>query len=159
MPTAGTFAVVKYRERISVPWLWWVIGLAMVASMAVAVYAYVDAWIALLFALFSVAAVVVGLIGFTLNISVSDDELVVGRYRLEREYIADAKPFEGGEATRILGPGADRRNFLVTRPFVKDVVRVDLDDPEDPHPSWLISTKRPKELAAAVVAMNEGEPQ
>ena len=55
-----------------------------------------------------------------------------------------------GPAREALGPGADPRAFLFTRPFLSSVVRVDLRDPADPHPYWLVSTRRPRQLAAAL---------
>jgi len=74
-------------------------------------------------------------------------------YRLESRYIAAAEPYEGEAAREALGPAADPRAFLFTRPFITDVVRIDLDDLADPHPYWLVSTRRPKDLAAALRAL------
>ncbi|SDL74751.1 Protein of unknown function [Tessaracoccus oleiagri] len=157
MPVEGTFAFVTYEERVPAPALWWVIGLGMVASISIAVLAYVDLWVGLLFSLFAVAAVVVGLLSYTLRITVADGVLTVGRNRLEGEYVGEVAALRGPDADRILGPGADQRNFLATRPYLRDVVRIDLADPADPHPSWLVGTRRPDELAAAVRRMGEGD--
>jgi hypothetical protein len=56
-------------------------------------------------------------------------------------------------ATRPVPPRGvdlDARAFLKIRPWVKPVVRIELDDDNDPTPYWLVSTRRPKELAAAL---------
>ena len=53
-------------------------------------------------------------------------------------------------AAHAVGPGADHRAFLFTRPFIRDVVKVTLDDPADPHPYWLVSTRDAAALAAAL---------
>ena len=45
---------------------------------------------------------------------------------------------------------ADARAFLLLRPYVKTAVRVDLEDPADPTPYWLLSSRRPEALAAAL---------
>jgi hypothetical protein len=42
------------------------------------------------------------------------------------------------------------RAHLVIRGWVQPVVRVPIVDPEDPAPYWLVSTRHPKELAAAI---------
>jgi hypothetical protein len=155
MPTHGRFASVAYQERIPAPVVWWIIGLGVVASMSVAVFAYVDVWIGVVFTVLAVAAVVVGLLAYTLRIVVDDGVLAVGRNRLEGRYIAGAVALEGTDAERALGPAADRRSFLATRPYVRSIVRVELDDPADPHPAWLVGSRRPNELAAAVRGIKE----
>ena len=61
-------------------------------------------------------------------------------------------------ATRALvaGPEADARAYLVLRPYVRTAVQVDLADPADPAPYWLISSRHPKRLADALVAAASG---
>ncbi|GAA4905930.1 DUF3093 domain-containing protein [Tessaracoccus lubricantis] len=141
----------SYSERLHIPWWWMVIGLLFVASIAVAVFAYLDVWLAVTVTLLALAAVVLGLLAYgTTRVTVDDAALTAGRYRLERQYIGNVTAYEGEEARVALGPGADNREFLFTRPFIDGVVRVDLNDPADPHSGWLISTRRPAELAAAL---------
>jgi hypothetical protein len=43
----------------------------------------------------------------------------------------------------------------VLRPWVDGVVRVALTDPADPAPYWLVSTRRPEVLAAALERSHE----
>lgn len=135
---------------MSVPWWWWGLGVLLLASLVIAVLAYVDAWAGVVFSVAAAFAIAVLLAGYTLRVQVDDDALVVGRYRLEGRYIAAAEPFEGESARRILGPEADHSALLQTRPYTDALVRIVLDDPADPHASWLISTRRPQELAEAV---------
>nr|WP_284301161.1 DUF3093 family protein [Homoserinibacter gongjuensis] len=40
--------------------------------------------------------------------------------------------------------------WLLIRGWIPDVVRVELDDPQDPTPYWIISSRRADELAAAI---------
>lgn len=152
MPTAGTFADVTFEEHVRVPWTWWLVGLGLIASLAVAVFAYVEVWIASLFLAVTAIALIVGLLLYTLRISFDGKALRAGRNVLEAEYISGAEAFEGDDARRVLGSEADQRDFLVTRPHATGVVRVALDDPADPHPAWLVSTRRPTELAEAINA-------
>ncbi|MDX2025238.1 DUF3093 family protein, partial [Microcella sp.] len=50
------------------------------------------------------------------------------------------------------GQRLDARAFLVLRPDIPAVLRVAVTDPDDPTPYWLLSTRRPEELAAAIAA-------
>lgn len=122
----------------------------LVGSLAVAVLAYVDSTVGIAFSVAAAFAVVVLLIGYGLPVTVDDEALAVGRFRLEGRYIATAEAYEGDAAQRAQGPDADHTALLQTRPYAKGLVRVVLDDPADPHRSWLISTRRPQELAEAV---------
>jgi hypothetical protein len=51
---------------------------------------------------------------------------------------------------RVLGVEADARAYLVTRPYLKHAVRVPVHDPADPTPYWLVATRHPERLAAAL---------
>jgi hypothetical protein len=49
------------------------------------------------------------------------------------------------------GPGGDARNFIVLRPWAAaGGVLVEVQDPLDPHPYWLVSTRRPHALIHAI---------
>lgn len=141
----------SYSERLHIPWLWAVIGLLFVASVTVAVVAYVPTGTAVAVIALTAACVTLGLVAYgRAAITVDPHGLSVGRYRLERAYVGAAQALEGEDARRQLGPEADHRAFLFTRPFIGSLVRVEIDDPADPHPYWLVSTRHPNRLARAI---------
>lgn len=140
-----------YRERLHVPWWWAVIALLFWLSLAVAVVAYVPLQLAVAFSALAAIALCLALVAYSRTlVAVDQDALVAGRYRLTREHIAGVVALSGAPARSAFGPEADHRAFLFTRPFIADLVRVDLADPADPHPYWLVSTRHPEELAAAL---------
>lgn len=140
-----------YSERLSIPWWWLVIGALFVASVGVAVFAYVELWMAVTIIALTLVGVALGLLAYSgTRLTLDENVFTAGRYRLEREYIASATAFEGDAARQAQGPGADRSEFLFTRPFINGLVRIDLADPADPHSAWLVSTRNPGELAAAL---------
>ena len=51
-----------------------------------------------------------------------------------------------------MGADADARAFLVLRPYLKRAVRVPMQDPADPTPYWLVGSRHPDALAAAINA-------
>ncbi|MHA6525137.1 DUF3093 domain-containing protein [Tessaracoccus sp. G1721] len=140
-----------YRERLYIPWWWVVIALLFWLSLAVAVLAYIPAGPAIAFSALAALGIGLALVAYSLTlVGVDNGTLIAGRCKVEGEYIAGAVPLSGEDARVAAGPGADHRAFLFTRPFVSGLVRVDLADPADPHPYWLVSTRRPHELAAAL---------
>ena len=147
-----------YEEQLLLPWWWWLGGLRLTASIGAAVFAYLP-W--------QVSAVVTGLVAIAVaavlvgygssKLIVNDGWLQAGRNRIETRWIESAEGFEGQAAAAAAGPQASRHDFLHTRPYVSGLVRVHLDDPADPHPHWLISTRRPEALAQAINdAVGEG---
>jgi hypothetical protein len=83
-------------------------------------------------------------------IEVQDGRLRAGRAEIALDDIGEATPADEEQARVERGTGLDARAFLVIRGWIKPVVRVPVVDPADPTPYWLISTRRPKELAAAI---------
>ncbi|HRA03978.1 MAG TPA: DUF3093 domain-containing protein [Arachnia sp.] len=143
-----------YRERLYIPWWWVVIALLFWLSLAVAVLAYIPAGPAIAFSVLAAVGMGLALVAYSLTlVGVDGDTLTAGRCRVAGEYISGVSPLSGEAARIATGPGADHRAFLFTRPFVPGLVRVDLADPADPHPYWLVSTRRPEELAAAIDAV------
>ncbi|CAM3210002.1 DUF3093 domain-containing protein [Nocardioides dubius] len=143
----------EYVERLTVPLRWWAQGTMMVASFWLAV-AVVDALSGLaVLAITLIVALVVGggLLSYgAARIEVNDRELRAGRAHIAREHVGTATPLDAEQSHRAAGVDADARAFLVLRPYLKRAVRVEITDPQDPTPYWLISTRHPKRLARAL---------
>lgn len=140
-----------YREHLHVPWWWVIVAVLFVLSLAVAVFAYVPAPVAIWFTALAALGGGLALAAYSwTRVGVEDDAVVAGRNRVTTEWVAGVDALTGDEARAALGPGAGHRDFLFTRPFIRHLVRVRLADPADPHPAWLVSTRRPAEFAAAV---------
>lgn len=138
------------------PW-WWLVVIFFVVSLAVAVFAYVDPITgAVVTGLFTFALVTLVLTYGGARISVDDAGLNVGRFHLGAEWIGDAEALRGEPARDAIGRDADTRDFLQTRPYIDGLVRITLDDPADPHPHWLVSSRNPEELVSAIHAVKGG---
>ena len=86
------------------------------------------------------------------RVAVVDDELRVDDARLPVRFVADAVPIDAAGKRELLGPSADPLAFVVQRPWIGGAVQVLLDDPADPTPYWVISSRDPVRLAGAVLA-------
>jgi hypothetical protein len=85
-------------------------------------------------------------------VAVTDGVLVAGAARIPVALTGETELFRGPDAVQARGPGLDARAFTMFRGWVDPVVRVAVTDPDDPVPYWLVSTRRPEELRAALVA-------
>ena len=140
----------RFRERLHVPVVWWLLaaGSALTLLLALGVSAG-PAW--------GIGAAAVSLVVTTalfvrsaVLIEVDDVMLRVGRAQLEHRYIGGAHPLDAEQTGHRAGVAADARAHPVLRPYVSTAVEVTLDDPDDPVPYWLVSSRRPAALAAAL---------
>jgi hypothetical protein len=138
-----------YRERLS-PSLWTLVAAAVCAPMAVLVLAPVGATIALIGGLVVAALIVVAMVGLAPVVSVSETTLRAGRAHIDVSLLGEPTPLTGDDARAARGPELPVRAWHLLRGGIDGLVVVPVDDPDDPTPAWVISTRTPDRLAAAV---------
>lgn len=84
---------------------------------------------------------------------VADGTFRAGAAHIAAAHLGEARALDPEETRRTAGMHADARAFLVLRPYLKRAVRVEIIDPADPTPYWLVSTRHPEELAQALTAL------
>lgn len=140
-----------YDERLGVPLRWWVQATMMVAS----------AWLATIVVLpeaaaWGVTAVVAALIAAFfwsyggVHLSVAGGTFRAGRAHIDVVHLGAVTALDAGQTRRLAGVEADARAHLLLRPYLKRAVKVELTDPADPTPYWLVSTRHPEALARAL---------
>jgi hypothetical protein len=145
-----------YDERLGVPLRWWVQGTMLVATLWLALVVAIPgpaAWTCTGIAMALLAALLISYGGA--RVSVADGWLRAGRARIEAAYVGEVTALDAEETRRVAGPEADARAYLLLRPYLKRAVRVEITDPADPAPYWLLSTRHPDELATAVRGLAE----
>jgi len=139
----------EYREKLwPTPWIYVASLLLVPASILVLAPVSLPAGIAT-----GVILYLVVIASLTLTapvIEVQDGMLRAGRAEIPLAYTGEAMPALDAQARIERGTGLDARAFLVIRGWVQPVVKVPITDPADPAPYWLLSSRRPKELAAAI---------
>lgn len=141
-----------YAERQSPPGAVWLLApftglmLALVVlplslAAGVAVFAVATATLALLLQR-SAARVVVT--------DGTDPGLRAGPAFLEAWHIGDVVPLDAQETRHLIGPGANALAYLAHRGWIATAVRVEVLDAADPTPYWVVSTRHPRDLAAAL---------
>lgn len=140
-----------YRERLSAPVSWW-FGAASFALAWGWIMLVATSWTIAIAALLVTAALSFAAVWRygSVTIEVDDDRLTVGRATIDRQHVRDVEQLGRPDYRRRLGPEADARAFLVTRPYLDRGVLVRITDHRDPTPYWLLSSRRPEALAAAL---------
>lgn len=140
-----------YLERLYAPAPWWI---AVVAFAGVWGWIF---WVATTaqFGLVVTVAVAAGT-GTALarygraTIAVEGSELRVGPAHVDLRHLGAPEPLDAQSFRAAMGPSADARAFVFTRPYIKTGLLIPLTDPRDPAPYWLVTTRRSAALAAAI---------
>lgn len=145
-----------YRERLRVRPLWWVLAAGLVASVWLAYDVPYGPAVSLPVGLGLLALAAAGLVLYgKALVAVGPDGFTAGRATLPTWAIGEVSALDA-EATRAArGRDADPRAYLLIRGYVPGAVRVEVDDPDDPVPYWLVSTRHPERLATALRAARE----
>lgn len=151
MRQAGT--VPTHRERLTAPLSWWLAAFAFAATCGWIVLV-IGGWTAGVVSTLVVAALAFALVARygALTLTSDEDGVHAGPAHLSAACVGAAEPLHRVDYRRRLGVDADVRAHLVTRPYLDRGVLVAVDDPQDPTPYWLLSTRDPDALAAAINA-------
>jgi hypothetical protein len=144
-------ASTDYSERLHVPLRWWVQATMLLATLWLAFVVAMPAWAAWS-ATALLVLITVGMFSWigSAVVSVRDGVLHAGPAHIPVDLVGRVEPLGPEETRRVHGVDADARAFLMTRPYVKRSVKVTLADPGDRTPYWLVSTRHPRELTAAL---------
>lgn len=141
-----------YRERLIAPPSWWVVAAAFGLVWGWLMLVATNPPIAIGTAV--VATTVAGALvwGYgSVVVEAGPQGLRVGKAHLPPAHIGAAEALDPRGFREQLGPHADARAWLRTRPYIEGGIRVEVADPSDPTPYWLVSSRRPQALAAALV--------
>ena len=139
-----------FREVIRPP-LWLIAFIYfMLFSLVLAIWAAFDNRTAIVAAIFAIVIGAVALYKIKGEIICNGLELRVGRAHIGYEFCGDVTVLSRTEflkaRTREVDPAAHLALFF----WISEGVKIEVTDPRDPTPYWLISTKQGKEIKQAL---------
>jgi len=152
--------IVRYSERLWVPWWWWPPALAVAALIALEVNQGVRTlpdWVPFAVLLPVAGAVLVWfsktevrVVGGGAADPAPETELWVGAAHLPVSVISRSAEVPRSAKSAALGRQLDPAAFVVHRAWVGPMVLVVLVDPDDPTPYWLVSSRHPDRVLSAL---------
>ncbi len=152
--------IVRYSERLWVPWWWWPPGLALAALIALEVNQGVRAlpnWVPFAVLLPVAGAVLLWLsktevrvVGGVPDGPAKETELWVGAAHLPVNVISRSAEVPRSAKSAALGRQLDPAAYVMHRAWVGPMVLVVLDDADDPTPYWLVSCRHPDRMLSAL---------
>jgi DUF3093 family protein len=141
----------SYRERLLVPVSYWLLAVPSIAFLGA------EAWFIaggivppLTLGILSVIAAIFLINWGNAKIEVAGGVLRAGRDTLPLSEAGEIVPLDEKQAAQLRGPRADPAAHLFLRPYVKRAVYVAIANPSDGVPYWLVSTRHPDRLTAAM---------
>ena len=143
--------MLPYREKLW-PAVWLYVATVLVIPATFLVFFPINVTVGIVVAFALYAACVVALIVGSPVVEVTDSEFIAGRARLPIAIVGEAEGFVELAAREQRGPRLDARAWLLIRGWVSPVVKVEVLDAADPAPYWLVSTRHPDAVVAAIAA-------
>ncbi|MBX3099904.1 MAG: DUF3093 domain-containing protein [Salinibacterium sp.] len=141
--------MIHYRERLwPAPWLF--ISTALVIPASLLVFLPINGTVGVIVAL----VLYLGCVGLLMLgspvLEITDTEFVAGKAHLPLALVGATEGFTTDAARLERGQRLDARAYLVIRGWIDPVLKVSVEDEADPAPYWLVSTRNPSSLAAAL---------
>jgi len=141
----------SYHEHLRVPVSYWLLSVPVIALLGAELFVGFSVLVAAL--VYAAFIAVVG--GFLLawsavRVEVTGHALVAGGDTLLLSEVDEVLALDEEQSALLRGPKADPAAHLLLRPYLKRAVYIKLTDSAAGVPYWLIATRRPAELAAAI---------
>jgi Protein of unknown function (DUF3093) len=143
-----------YRERLRVPLAWWLLAVPTVLILGATLYAgLAEPWPVIV-----MTGLTAGCVAFLVTlglatVEIRDGALRAGKAVLPLTAVSEVVSLDEKQTMRLRGPRADPAAHLYSRPYLKQSVylAVAASQPSaGSTPYWLIGTRHPAELAAAI---------
>jgi hypothetical protein len=162
-----------YHERLRVPFSWWLLGLVTMLLLATEVVAGYALPIAV-----AIYVVLVGLVAAMLwswsrpTVLVTEEELHAGPACVPLAAVGEVRALDEAQTRSLRGPRGDPAAFLLLRPYQRQAVYIEVDTPgaqtrahrrlrgfrlraemtrpATDSPYWLVCTRHPAGLVAAI---------
>lgn len=141
----------SYTERLHVPASYWWLDMLTAVTFASFVWAGFSLLVALAsYVVFCGGVAAVLLLWGHTTIQVSTGELRAGTATLPLAIAGEVVALDETQSRALRGPRADPRALMLIRPYLKLAVYIEVTGEDQDRPYWLIGSRRPAELAAAI---------
>ena len=135
-----------YSERVIPGLSFFFATLFVPTALYLIVLAFDDFWALFTFVSTEVAIVCLGLFAAP-TLKLTKHSLSIGKVQIPTKYIKNVTVIETNAQQSEKGPKLDPAAYIRFQVGVKGLLKVELNDPNDPTPYWLISSRNPDVVA------------
>lgn len=140
-----------YTERLRVPLVWAAAALLVAVLLAAEVHGGAGGWRAWVpYAVLPPATLLGVVLASRRRVRLADGVLHVPGARAPVSAFGAPQVLDREALRRRRGPEADARAWVACPAWVKEAVLLAVTDPEDETPCWVVGTRRPEQLTAAL---------
>jgi Ca2+/Na+ antiporter len=123
----------------------------LLLSLVIALWAAFDNTVA--FTSFVAATIAIIYIAYAMRSTITFDgeELRIDRAHIESKYLGKVTILDSGAMRLLRTRDADPAAYLAIKFWAPTGIKIEVTDPRDPTPYWLITSKRGEEIAALLV--------
>jgi hypothetical protein len=141
----------SYRERLFIPVSYWVLAVPVVVLVGgEAIFVASNVTTLLCMAVLGVIVLAYLLNWGSATIEVTGGVLRAGKKTIALSEVGETLSLDERQSALLRGPRADPAAYILLRPYLKRAVYVGIAEPADGIPYWLVTTRRPEELAATI---------
>ena len=139
-----------FQERLWPSLGMWTFAFIMTISLGIAYGRAYGNELGLIVAVTTTLAVAVGIVVNTPLVQVDELNFRAGRARLPLQYVGQIQILDEKQSRRARSTDANSNAHFQLRGGIKSTLIVEVTDPQDPHPYWQVSTRKPDALIAAL---------
>jgi hypothetical protein len=136
----------SYSERVFPGLSFFLATLFAPAALYLIVLAFDDLWALITFVVSELAIIFLGLFAAP-TLSFSSKTLSIGNVKIPTQYVKAITIVEASAQQSEKGPKLNPSAYVRFQVGVKGLLKVELNDPNDPTPYWLISSRNPDLVA------------
>ena len=136
----------SYSERVFPGLSFFLATLFAPAALYLIVLAFDDLWALITFVVSELAIIFLGLFAAP-TLSLSSKTLSIGNVKIPTQYVKAITVVEASAQQSEKGPKLNPSAYVRFQVGVKGLLKVELNDPKDPTPYWLISSRNPDLVA------------
>ena len=140
----------KFKERTPWPIWLWLFLLFLAATLALAFWAALGMRWGWLTALFQLLGLIYLSQRSLLEIEIREGQLFVNEARIEIKYLGKIEILSADQMRQWRGPLSDPAGYMALRFWISTGVKIEVNDPRDKAPYWLLSSKKAQPLVAAL---------
>ena len=141
----------NFREETYWPAWLWLFLLFLATSLALAFWAALGVRWGAIIGLLQLLGLIYLSQRSALLLEVTESELKVGSAHIDRQFLGVVEPLSADAMRKWRGPLCDPAGFMALRFWISTGVKIEINDPKDPCPYWLVSSKKAQPLVAALL--------
>jgi len=138
-----------FRERLVPGPLFFVALLLLIPGVALIFTPFAQA-IAFPIAIATYLVVAASFLFLAPVLEVRDGVLRAGQAQIAVTHLGKIEVLDDASLRTIVGPGADARAHLMLRGYIHTGLRIEITDPSDPTPYWVLTSRKPRLLRSAL---------